>query len=210
MIRRMLPALAALLLTASPAFADPQLLVSYRSGVPHVQIEGDYAHSTYTILRATRAEGPFAPITRHDVLCLGTCFAEDHTALPDIEYWYRFDLALASGALVSYGPYRVTYSGAVLRPARAQVFPNPGSGPVTVELTLAGEAAQGGIAVQASLFDAQGRRVRDLYRGSLPRGLTSLPWDGRDDAGAWLGPGLYFLRFTTPIGSSVTRVLRTR
>lgn len=209
MIRRTAPALAVLLLTAGLAFADPAVHVSYRDGVPRVQIEGDYAHSTYTIQRATRAEGPFAPITRHDVLCLGTCFVEDHTALPEIEYHYRFDLVLPGGDLVSYGPYRITHSRAALQPARARVFPNPGSGPVTIELTLAGEAAQAGLAVRASVFDAQGRRVRDLYRGTLPRGLTSLPWDGRDDAGATLGPGLYFLRFSTPIGRSVTRVLRT-
>jgi hypothetical protein len=210
MIRSITLGVAALLVTASLAFADPQLIVSYRDGVPHVQIEGDYAHSTYTISRATGAEGPFAPISQHDILCLGACFVEDRSALPDIDYFYRFDLALPDGSLVRYGPYRVTYSSAVLRPARARVFPSPASGPVTLELYLAGEAAQAGLVVEVALFDAQGRRVRDLYRGTLPRGLTSLPWDGRDASGRTLGAGLYFLRFSTPIGRCVTRVLRTR
>lgn len=210
MIRRIAPAVLALVLTTSLAFADPALQVTYRDGIPRVAIEGDYAHSTYTILRSTHADGPFAPITRHDVLCLGACFVEDVSALPEIDYYYRFDLILPEGSLVSFGPYRVTHSSAVLRPARVTVFPNPGSGTATLEMTLAGGAAQSGLAVEATLFDAQGRRVRELYRGTLPRGLTSLPWDGRDAGGASLDPGVYFLRFSTPIGRSVTRVLRTR
>jgi hypothetical protein len=210
MIRSFALGAAALLVTASLAFADPQLIVSYRDGVPHVQIEGEYAHSTYTILRSTHAEGPFAPISQHDILCLGACFVEDRSALPDIDYFYRFDLVLPNGSLVSYGPYRVTHSSAVLRSARARVFPNPAAGPATLELFLAGETAQAGLVVEAALFDAQGRRVCDLYRGALPRGITSLQWDGRDASGRTLGAGLYFLRFSTPIGRSVTRVLRTQ
>lgn len=209
MMRSITLAAVALFVTATLAFADPRLVVSYRDGIPQVQIEGDYAHSTYTILRASRAEGPFAPITQHDILCLGPCFTEDRTALPGVDYFYRFDLLLGDGSLVSYGPYRVTYSSALLRVAFARVYPNPASGPATLELFLAGEAAQAGLPVEAALFDTQGRRVRMLYRGTLPRGLTSLPWDGRDAAGRSLGPGLYFLRFTTPLGRSVTRVLRT-
>jgi len=210
MIRAFTLSAALLLVTASLAFADPRLTVSYRDGVPRVSIEGDYTHSTYTVLRASRADGPFTPITQHDILCLGACFADDYTALPDVDYAYRFDLVLADGSLVSYGPYRVTWSSALLKTAFARIYPNPASGPATVELFLAGEAAQSGLPVEAVLFDAQGRRVRDLYRGTLPRGLTSLPWDGRGAGGRALGPGFYFLRFTTPIGRSTTRVLRTR
>jgi hypothetical protein len=209
-IRSVLPAALALAIAAGAALADPRLIVDYRDGVPIVQIEGDYAHTTYTVHRAGGADPDFAPITRHDVLCLGACFVEDVTAVADVEYQYRFDLLPPGGAPVSYGPYRVTHPRALLRPARARVFPNPGSGPATIELSLAGGAALTGLPASAALFDAQGRRMLEVYSGTLPRGTTSFAWDGRDAAGRPLGPGLYFLRFATPAGSSVTRVLRTR
>lgn len=210
MIRSLTLSVAALLVSASLAFAEPNLILSYPDGVPKVQIEGDYAHSTYTVLRAEGEQGAYAPVSAHDILCLGTCFALDTGALPNVDYRYRFDLVLADGSMVSYGPYRVTYSPAVLRLAQARVYPNPAAGPATIELRLAGGAAQPGLKVDASLFDAQGRRVRSLYRGVLPRGITSLAWDGRDDGGRALETGVYFLRFSTPLGRSVTRVLRTQ
>ncbi len=210
MIRSFALSVAALLVTASLAFAEPNLILTYPDGVPRVQIAGDYAHTTYTVMRATGDQGAWAAISQYDILCLGTCFADDVTALPGVAYRYRFDLVLPDGALVSYGPYRVTYSASVLQLARARVYPNPATGPATVELRLAGAAAQPGVQVDAALFDAQGRRVRALYRGTLPRGITSLAWDGKDDSGRSLGAGVYFLRFSTPLGRSVTRVLRTQ
>ena len=201
--------LFALLVSAHLAFADPDLRVTYVSGVPRVQIAGDYSHATYTISRANRADGPFAAITQQDILCLGSCFADDRTALPDVDYYYRFDLVLGDGTIERFGPYPVNYPRALLHMVASRVYPNPGTGPTTIELYLAGESAQRGVRTDASLFDAQGRRVRQFFRGTLPRGLTSLAWDGMDDAGHPLRSGVYFLRFGTPLGNSVTRVLRT-
>jgi hypothetical protein len=37
-----------------------------------------------------------------------------------------------------------------------------------------------------------------------------MQWDGLDERGRTLGPGLYFLRFSTPAGNSITRVMRSR
>jgi hypothetical protein len=210
LIRSVLLSVTALLLSATLVAADPNLLVTYPGGVPKVQIEGDYAHSTYTILRATKELGPYVAITSHNVLCLGSCFADDRTALPAVDYYYRFDLALPNGTLASYGPYLVSFSSKLLRVVQARVYPNPASGPATLEFYLAGEASQAGLSADASLFDAQGRRVRNLFRGTLPRGMTSMQWDGLDERGRTLGAGLYFLRFSTPAGNSVTRVMRSQ
>jgi flagellar hook assembly protein FlgD len=104
----------------------------------------------------------------------------------------------------------VSFSSKLLRVVQARVYPNPASGPATLEFYLAGEASQAGLSADASLFDAQGRRVRNLFRGTLPRGMTSMQWDGLDERGRTLGPGLYFLRFSTPAGNSITRVMRSR
>jgi len=57
------------------------------------------------------------------------------------------------------------------------------------------------------LFDLQGRRVRTLADRTFARGAHVLVWDGRDDAGRALGPGLYFARLATPAGARTARVL---
>jgi hypothetical protein len=53
------------------------------------------------------------------------------------------------------------------------------------------------------LFDLQGRRVRTLADGLLPRGVTRVTWDGRDASGVRVRRGMYFARLRTP------RVVRT-
>ncbi|MGH7724881.1 MAG: FlgD immunoglobulin-like domain containing protein [Candidatus Eiseniibacteriota bacterium] len=49
--------------------------------------------------------------------------------------------------------------------------------------------------VRASLYDARGRRVRDLGTGPTPAGPTSYAWDGMLEDGSIAAPGLYFARF---------------
>lgn len=73
-----------------------------------------------------------------------------------------------------------------LRPAQ----PNPSRGTTTLRFELARAAA-----VDADVFDAQGRRVRTLARAeAVSAGTHTLIWDGRDDAGANAGAGVYFVR----------------
>ena len=54
--------------------------------------------------------------------------------------------------------------------------------------------------VEVDIFDVQGRPVRSLYAGSLSAGeyvaSASVPglWDGRNDAGELVAPGLYLVR----------------
>jgi hypothetical protein len=210
MVRSILLGLCAVALTANLAFADPELAVTFHEGVPRVQIAGDYAHSTYTVLRSAGETGPYVAITERDILCLGACFAEDRSAVASVGYFYRFDVLRPDGSLVHYGPYPVTFPGSQLRTVHSRIFPNPGMGAGTVEFYIAGETTQSGLEARAALFDVQGRRVRELYRGTLPRGLTTVPWDGLDASGQRLRSGLYFLRFETSAGASVTRVIRSR
>ncbi len=47
-----------------------------------------------------------------------------------------------------------------------------------------------------AVYDASGRRVRTLVSGSLPAGLQSATWDGRDGSGRPVSAGIYFLRLT--------------
>lgn len=67
--------------------------------------------------------------------------------------------------------------------------PNPARRGVRIELAL----AQAG-AVEAAVYDAAGRRVRDLGRSVRAAGSHAIGWDRADDAGRRAAAGVYFLR----------------
>jgi flagellar hook assembly protein FlgD len=58
-----------------------------------------------------------------------------------------------------------------------------------------------------AVHDPAGRLVRTLVNGSAAAGLNQLTWNGTDDGGKRLAPGMYFLQLTTPPGSASRRVL---
>jgi flagellar hook assembly protein FlgD len=47
------------------------------------------------------------------------------------------------------------------------------------------------------VFDANGRRVRQLARGVFPAGAQLIHWDGRDQRGNEVAAGVYFIRLRT-------------
>jgi flagellar hook assembly protein FlgD len=52
--------------------------------------------------------------------------------------------------------------------------------------------------VDLAIYDAQGRRVRQLFKGRLPAGTHGNTWDGRDPNGSFMPNGVYFLRLRAP------------
>ncbi|MEZ4655889.1 MAG: T9SS type A sorting domain-containing protein [Candidatus Eisenbacteria bacterium] len=68
-------------------------------------------------------------------------------------------------------------------------FPNPITPTTTVTFTLSRSAL-----VRAALFDVAGRRIRDLWNGSLPPGSHVLPVGDSTDFGRRLADGVYLLR----------------
>lgn len=195
-------------LTATLAWADPQIRVDYNSGVPQVRLDGDYSGSRYAVLRAPGHDGAFAAIKNAGTPCTGMCYADDYDAQPGASYWYRFDLELSDGALVSFGPYPVTISTELARRVRATVMPNPSATQTRIQLFLAGRPEDPPLEATATLYDLQGREVQVLHHGPLYRGTTRVEWDGRDANGRTVRAGLYYLRFATPIGVGITKVFR--
>jgi flagellar hook assembly protein FlgD len=65
--------------------------------------------------------------------------------------------------------------------------------------------------VEASVFDLAGRRVRALEPGRLfPAGTHRLTWDGRDEAGTPVAPGVYLVRVRAGSDVQVRRAVRLR
>lgn len=77
----------------------------------------------------------------------------------------------------------------------------PGSAPV-LALQLPGRSV-----VKLVLYDLRGRRVRRLLERELPRGASNVTWDARDESGARLPAGVYFVRFETTFGTRSARLV---
>ena len=63
---------------------------------------------------------------------------------------------------------------------------------VAIDLVLSQFAAE--TAVSVEIFDLSGRRVRQIVSQPRPAGFYSETWDGRDEQGALVPPGLYLCR----------------
>jgi hypothetical protein len=74
----------------------------------------------------------------------------------------------------------------ILDPCR----PNPFDGATSIRFSV----PLPGASVRLSVFDVAGRRVARLLDGERVKGERTVVWDGRDDAGARVGAGVYFYR----------------
>ena len=83
-----------------------------------------------------------------------------------------------------------------------EVTPNPvlASAAITFELPVTAAA-------RLALFDLSGRVVRTLAEGTLVAGAHSARWDGTDDQGRRLSPGVYFAQLTCGSQKAVVRVV---
>jgi hypothetical protein len=83
------------------------------------------------------------------------------------------------------------------------VYPNPapiGGAHILYRLPNAGPA-------DVAIYDMTGRVVRRLVAGSLPSGVRSVGWDGRDENGLPVGAGNYFVRLVAGAGVTATKRL---
>ena len=94
-------------LVTSLAFADPGVKVSYPSGITRVELEGNWPNVRYGVWRSDPAADQFIPMYASDVLCIGTCFIDDRSAVAGQTYLYRFDLEMPDGSRMVFGPYAV-------------------------------------------------------------------------------------------------------
>ena len=82
---------------------------------------------------------------------------------------------------------------AAARPAQHQLgdaYPNPFNPAVVIPLDLATDAA----GVSLTVYDVLGRRVRQVWDGSLEAGPHRFVWDGRDERGKAVAAGVYVYR----------------
>ncbi len=113
-----------------------------------------------------------------------------------------------SGSLhrIVSGTSTAVSEGAVEPVWSMRATPNPSAG--TTDLLLS--APRDG-RLQLAIYDLDGRRVRALFTGSIARGERRFAWNGADDLGHAVRPGVYFARARRDEGATVTiRVLRVQ
>jgi hypothetical protein len=113
------------------------------------------------------------------------------------------DPAHPSDAAVAVGvPVDVPVAGAVRLETRVSVAPNPCRTAAAVIVETAAAGMQ-----QVVVCDVQGRAVRHLDRAVVGAGTRRIGWDGRDDAGVRLAPGVYRVLVTTSGKSTGARMV---
>jgi len=90
-------------------------------------------------------------------------------------------------------------------PMTVRVAPNPFDQSTRIQFSMISVGF-----ARVTVYDAAGRRVREIYRGWLPSGGHTMPWDGRDDAGRLAATGIYFIGVKTPSGTVGSKVYRAR
>ncbi|HET9952678.1 MAG TPA: PKD domain-containing protein [Candidatus Eisenbacteria bacterium] len=109
------------------------------------------------------------------------------------------------GGLNRGGSYSGAFDATILRANQfaLTVTPNPFN-PITRIVIHTKSAGS----VTAKLYDVHGRRVKTILRGeALPAGRHDLVIEARDDAGAQLASGLYFLQVVTADGARTGRLV---
>ena len=96
-------------------------------------------------------------------------------------------------------PVRIAAGGpvadAVLTTGLMPAAPNPFQGTASLGFSL----ARGGV-VNLSIISVDGRRVKTLFAGTREAGAYHVTWNGTDDNGNRVQPGVFYARLSTPSG----------
>jgi hypothetical protein len=196
--------------TAPPA-APSGLTVANQSGAAHLHwaanAEPDLAG--YTVYRAEASGGPWTAVS-------GSLLATNDYVDTSIPFgvntvWYRVSASDGSGnesarsAAVTFnlGTTTVASIDWHLDPA----YPNPSRTIDQVRIPITVPAA-GGAGAEAQIVDAGRRVVRRLDLGSLTGGNQEFVWDGRNDGGRPVAPGVYTIWLTAGSTRTSLRLVR--
>ncbi len=113
---------------------------------------------------------------------------DDRDATPGQSYGYR--LGVVEGGTERFFGEAWVELPLDSRFAFERPTPNPTAGDASLRFSLSREGH-----VRLAVYDAGGRKVRELANGAFPAGPHGLTWDGRDADGRTVSNGLYFIRF---------------
>jgi hypothetical protein len=83
------------------------------------------------------------------------------------------------------------------QPPQTDALRSTGPNPFTRATTIEFSASRAG-RVSLVIYDSKGRRVRTLADEELRSGRSTRSWNGTNDAGQIVAPGIYFVRMENP------------
>ena len=83
--------------------------------------------------------------------------------------------------------------------------PNPFSDKIAIQCASTKEQV-----VAVTVFNLRGQKVRELQKGAQKQGSWELEWDGYDDSGRELSPGIYLLKLKAETGSLFRKLTKMR
>ncbi len=162
---------------------------------------GPGAESPSTLIHSWRYTGPHVPRPDQPRVHLNLWEIAPKTVVADQE------VVLEGFQFVPWPYTSLATPNADVHPgvALAVAGRNPTHGATTLRFTLAHEAR-----ATLDVVDVAGARVRRLEAGTRPAGEHTILWDGRDDAGSAVRPGVYFVRLDADGAQHAARVVVLR
>lgn len=190
---------------ATPPIASPPIELQAGPGYGAVDLvwtASPGACETFQVMRSPASKDDWQPIgpEPNDVgAVVGPKGAQlryrDGAVRPGVEYAYKVGCH-AAGSWSYSAPVRVAMPNAVLR--FHAIYPNPTDSVARIEYEI-GEPGPATL----EICNLLGVHVRTLVDGPATAGLAAATWDGKDDTGHALGPGVYFSRLIS--GGQVLR-----
>ncbi len=128
--------------------------------------------------------------------------AQARVRVHDVNFGARSDMSAADFLILSTTDAPNLGAG---QAAFGPAWPNPSAGEIHFTLTVP-EA----VSADVGVYDLAGRLVHRLARGPAPPGRHTLAWDGRDEQGGRVRPGVYFAVARWPGFEVTRRIVRLR
>lgn len=145
----------------------------------------------YSVYRAEIAGGPYTRLTGS--LLSGTQYVDANLPGGATRLWYRVtasDLSGNESAQSAVSSVDLTNAAATADWTLSPGYPNPSRAgqPVCIPVVIPAAGAEG---ATIDVVDAAGRRVRRIELGSAATCASGVVWDGRNDSGREVAPGIY-------------------
>jgi hypothetical protein len=195
--------------TAPPA--APTGLLAVREG-PGARLtwtaNGEADLAGYTVYRATSAGGPWTPISGSLLPTNGYLDDPVPAGVPTV--WYRVSASDGSGnegAMSAAASLDLTSGSALANWDLDAGYPNPSrsSDPVNFPIVI---PASGGGSAELQVVDSGRRLVRRISLSSFGSGNQTVTWDGRNQAGLPVAPGVYTVWVVAGDRKASTKLVR--